>query len=88
METLGDMFQEDVISAEISPGAFGGFPSCAGAAEHPCRERSLVTLSAASAALLQAGGQSARTPAVPPAFKGQQGLAASTESRAEDESLQ
>lgn len=36
------MFQEDVIRAEISRGVFCGFPSCACAAEHPCRGRAEV----------------------------------------------
>lgn len=38
METLSDMFQEDVIRAKISRWVFCGFPSSARAAEHPCRE--------------------------------------------------
>lgn len=76
METLSDMFQEDVIGAEISHWAFCGFPSSACAAEHPCRDRVGWTPPDMPALFLRAGTE-CTNPALPFAFKGQKRLFAS-----------
>lgn len=84
METLSDMFQEDVIRAEISRGVFCGFPSCACAAEHPA-ERAQVRQPETCQLCVPLGCVAECTnPALPFSFKGHKGLVASKESRAED----
>lgn len=60
METLSDMFQEDVIRAEISRGVFCGFPSCVVLLNiRAGREHRLDTLRHASSVFPWAAWQSA-----------------------------